>query len=285
MGGETPTGDRLLTLLHDVDIGASASPRLDRRLDFVSPLADRALMTFEQRGTYDRDILHKLFADLPRGWSERGAEVQTQAHRRFVRMARRQYFFECRDDERWRHMLPYRAAWGLLEFVEGHRPASAGLDDVLAAMNRGEGLADPQRLYSDLALQVRTVEAGSIRSYRLFPKSRFHLEMLHDAARARFVEHTPNSVVLRYADPAGGRADLRINLDMFEMLQRLNEGYRPTVEEMQGYYMSLAVFKNVLASAPYQEVLLTVTGHDFYRIAREPDTGRLCMEQIGAEGI
>jgi hypothetical protein len=91
--------------------------------------------------------------------------------------------------------------------------------------------------------------------------------------------------VLRYADPAGGRADLRINLDMFEMLQRLNEGYRPTVEEMQGYYMSLAVFKNVLASAPYQEVLLTVTGHDFYRIAREPDTGRLCMEQIGAEGI
>ena len=68
------------------------------------------------------------------------------------------------------------------------------------------------------------------------------------------------------------------------MLQRLNEGYRPTVEEMQGYYMSLAVFKNVLASSPYQEVLLTVTGHDFYRIARERDAGRLSMERIGAEG-
>jgi hypothetical protein len=90
--------------------------------------------------------------------------------------------------------------------------------------------------------------------------------------------------VLRYEEPAGGRADLRINLDVFEMLHRLNEGYRPTVEEMQGYYMSLAVFKNVLASSPYQEVLLTATGHDFYRIAREGDTGRLHMEHLVEEG-
>ena len=53
---------------------------------------------------------------------------------------------------------------------------------------------------------------------------------------------------------------------------------------MQGYYLSLAVFKNVLASSPYQEILLTVTGHDFYRIEREPSTSRLRMEQLIAEG-
>ena len=44
------------------------------------------------------------------------------------------------------------------------------------------------------------------------------------------------------------------------MLERLNEGYRPSVEEEQGYYLSLAVFKNLLGSAPYQEVLLTYVG-------------------------
>jgi hypothetical protein len=94
----------------------------------------------------------------------------------------------------------------------------------------------------------------------------------------------PDGLVLRYEDPAGGNADLRIGLDIFEMLHRLNEGYRPTVEEMQGYYLSLAVFKNVLASSPYQEVLLTVTGHDFYRIEREGSTGRLRIEQLMEEG-
>jgi hypothetical protein len=283
MGGDTLTGDWLLALLKEIDIGASTGPQLDRRLDYISPGVDRALMTFEQRGTYDRSILHKLFADLPRGWSGKITAHRTLAHRRFVGMARRRYFFECRDDERWRDMLPYRVAWQLLDFVEGRRQAALGLDGVLSAINRGEGLANPEQLGGDLALQVRTVEGGSVRSYRLFAKSRFQLEVLDEATRARFVEHMPEGLVLRYQDPGANHAELRINLDIFEMLHRLNEGYRPTIEEVQGYYLSLAVFKNVLSSAPYQEVLLTVTGHDFYRIERETGTGRLHIDRLREE--
>ena len=60
------------------------------------------------------------------------------------------------------------------------------------------------------------------------------------------------------------------------MLDRLNQGYRPTVDEMQGYYLSLAVFKNILGSAPCQEVLLTPTGHEFYSVTRHPE-GHLSM--------
>ena len=63
------------------------------------------------------------------------------------------------------------------------------------------------------------------------------------------------------------------------MLQRLNDGYRPSVEEEQGYYLSLEVFKNLLGSAPYQEVLLSTSGHDFYRVARKTD-GRLEMSPV-----
>ena len=48
---------------------------------------------------------------------------------------------------------------------------------------------------------------------------------------------------------------------------------------LQGFYLSLSVFKNLLASAPYQEVLLTTTGHDFFRIERHED-GRLEMGQL-----
>ena len=86
----------------------------------------------------------------------------------------------------------------------------------------------------------------------------------------------PTSLVLRYEDKAGLVAELLVSLDVYEMLHRLNEGYRPSVEEEQGYYLSLAVFKNLLGSAPYQEVLLSTSGHDFYRVARQAD-GRLEM--------
>jgi hypothetical protein len=87
--------------------------------------------------------------------------------------------------------------------------------------------------------------------------------------------------VLRYEDKAGLHAELLVSLDVYEMLQRLNEGYRPSVEEEQGHYLSLAVFKNLLGSAPYQEVLLSTSGHDFYRVVRHAD-GRL--EMTRAEG-
>jgi hypothetical protein len=88
----------------------------------------------------------------------------------------------------------------------------------------------------------------------------------------------PTGLVLSYNDK-GLFAELLVSLDMFEMLLRLNEGYRPSVEEERGYYLSLTVFKNQLGSAPYQEVLLSTSGHDFYRIARHADS-RLEMTRV-----
>ena len=98
--------------------------------------------------------------------------------------------------------------------------------------------------------------------------------------RRSFVEHIQEGLVLQFKD-GSHEAELLINLDIFEMLERLNRGYRPSIEEEQGYYSSLAVFKNILGSAPYQEVLLTTTGHDFYKIQRHQD-GRLEMAHLQA---
>ena len=97
--------------------------------------------------------------------------------------------------------------------------------------------------------------------------------------KTRFVEHMPTGLVLRYEDKAGLVAELLVTLDVYEMLQRLNNGYRPSIEEEQGYYLSLAVFKNLLGSAPYQEILLTTTCRDFYRIKRTSDS-RLEMHYV-----
>jgi hypothetical protein len=228
-------------------------------------------------------VLLRLYSELPRSWSGRVDGERTQNHQRYVSMARRRYYFECVDDTRWPALLPYRFAARFSDLIDGGVEREASLADVVRAINRGEGLANPDSLAGDLALQVRQVDGGSIRSYRVFPRNRFSLERQDSAGRARFVEHSPSGLVLRYRGTGTEGAELRITLDVFEMLCRLNEGYRPTVEEMQGYYLSLAVFKNVLSSAPYQELLLTVTGHDFYRIRREPG-GRLDMTVPVARG-
>ncbi|MFY1574770.1 methylation-associated defense system protein kinase MAD6 [Verrucosispora sp. WMMD703] len=278
LGGDRTTGDRLLDLLKDVDMGVSSDPRLDRGLDFISPAADRTLFRFDLRGAYDRDVLRSLFAELPRDYSGQATERRGEVHRQYVAMARRRAYFERRDPG-WRQMLPYRSAERMMNLIAGRSDLVAALADVLHAINRGEGLNNLGQVEGKLALQVRQVERGTVRSYRMFPAERFSFSVVDAASRARFVEHMPASLMLRHQATTGSSAELLVNLDVFEMLERLNAGYRPSVEEEQGYYLSLAVFKNRLGSEPYQEVMLTTTGHDFYRVERHDD-GRLEMSQV-----
>ena len=274
-GSDGANADRLLTLLSEVDVAEADDPRLDRALDFVSPTEDRTLFRFERRGNYDREILRSLYEELPRDVSGRPSVHRADAHRHFIAVARRRAYFERRDTG-WRSMLPYRAADDLLSVVRGDCQPGGLLEALLIAINRGEGLTGPERIGNHLALEVRRVDGGSIRSYRLYPRECFSLALADQGARSRFVEHMPTGLVLRYEGEAGLVAELLVSLDVYEMLQRLNEGYRASVEEERGHYLSLAVFKNLLGSAPYQEVLLSTTGHDFYRVARQAD-GRLEM--------
>jgi len=274
MGGGGATADRLLALLAEIDVGRQENPRFDRGLDFVQP-DDRALFRFERRGSFDYDVIQRLFSDLPRSVSDMSVGARTRLHREYVTMARRKHFFERRDTS-WEKMLPYRSAKQLVDIVTGTEPPADLTPHLLHAINRGEGLQRPERLGGNLALQLRHVEQGTIRSYRLFPLSGFSIQVQEYAASARFVEHLPTGLLLRYQGTGSISSELIINLDVFEMLVRLNEGYRPSVEEMQGFYLCLGVFKNSLNAQPYREILLTTTGHDYYRIARHDD-GRIEM--------
>lgn len=279
VGGGQPTSDRLLTLLKDLDVGQQEDPRFDRGLDFTLP-DDRALFRFERRGQFDFEVLKRLFNELPRGVSDSLVGLRARKHRAYVAMARRKHFFERRDAS-WERMLPYRSAKRMVEIVRGETSIDSLTSEILHAINRGEGLQRPERLGTSLALQLRHVEHGTVRSYRLFPVEGFSLQVQDFAAKARFVEHLPTGLLLQFRGQGAGAitSELIINLDVFEMLVRLNEGYRPSVEEMQGFYLCLGVFKNSLNAQPYREILLTTTGHDFYRLARHED-GRVQMRLL-----
>jgi hypothetical protein len=276
-GGEG-AADRLLSLLREIDVGEATNPDIDRTLDFLPPSArEMSRFSFAQRGDRDSQLLDAVHRELPRDSAVGSAPRRVADHRDYVAMLRRRQFFERRD-EGWKEMLPYRTADEFWRLVTGRSEAGTCLDGLLTAINRGEGLGDPKRLGKTPALRVRVVEHGTVRGYRLFPREKFQL-LLPATGSNEFVEHIPQALRLVYSAAGGSEAELLVGLDIYEMLARLNDGYRPSLEELQGYYLSLAVFKNVLASAPYQEVLLTRTGHDFYRIRREL-AGTLYLESV-----
>ena len=204
-----------------------------------------------------------------------------QQHRRYVAMNRRRVFFETRDT-RWKSLIGYQAGERMMRLVTGEDDPAKLLPSLLVAINRGEGLSTPERIGGNLALQVREVPNGTVRSYRLFSADDFELRIQDHAKDATYVEHMPDGLVLSYQPDEQQAAELVINLDVLELLDRLNRGYRPSTEEKQGFLLNLTVFKNVLGSAPYHEVLLTTTGHDFSRIRRHPD-GRLQLERLSEQ--
>ena len=276
--GGIGTADRLLSLLGEIDVGQASNPDIDRALDYLPPNAgELARFNFASRGDFDSQLLDRLYRELPRDAAAGSAAHRMMDHREYVAMLRRRQFFERRD-ENWQEMLPYRTAERFWRLVTGETQPGIYLDEVLTAINRGEGMSNPKRLGNSLALRVRVVERGTMRSYRLFPGERFSLD-LPPGASNEFVEHIPQTLQLVYTSPTGQQAELLVDLDIYEMLARLNDGYRPSLEELQGYYLTLTVFKNVLSSAPYQEVLLSRTGHDFYRIRRESE-GTLHLEAL-----
>lgn len=279
--GGAGSADRLLEMLRQIDVGRATNPALDRSLDYLPPDArGTERFSITERGDYDTQLLARCFGELSRDISEATVYRRMEDHRAYVAMLRRRQFFERRD-ENWKEMLPYRTYEEFWRLMTGQTPANLYRDRLLLAINRGEGLSDPGCLGGALALRVREVERGTVRSYRLFPGEGFEL-ILPESRSNRFVEHVPQALRLTHAPVGGQAAELAVNLDIFEMLLRLADGYRPSLEEQQGHYFALTVFKNVLSSAPYQEVLMTPTGHDFYRIERTPE-GVLKFRKLGEE--
>ncbi|NQU63513.1 MAG: protein kinase, partial [SAR324 cluster bacterium] len=283
--GNRDNHDLLIKLLQEIDIAQVSNPALDRELGFLD-LEHKQLSRFDFNGrpNHDEELISLLFKNLPRDYSSKRRHHLVVKHQIYLNHMRRKHFFECRDLT-WKSMLPYKSMGQFIRTISaGDEDRQERLKQVLMAINRGEGLSDPGRLGFHLALKVRNVEKGTIRSYRMFNGKHFSLKTLSGEKKHPFLETFPQSITLCYNSGAGHTADLTIHLDIFEMLMRLNDGYRPSVEEEEGFYLSLSVFKNVLSSAAYQSVLLTEAGHRFYEIDRNNDgVLTLTVMEEGAE--
>jgi serine/threonine protein kinase len=284
VGGNQENADRLIRLLKEIDIAQVSNPALDRELGFLHPDHKKmARFNFSNRSNYDEELIVLLFKNLPRDYSAKRRNHHISKHQAYLSHIRRKHYFECRNLS-WKSMQPYKTIDKFIETIHVTNTNQESIKRILMAINRGEGLSNPDRLGLQLALRVRKVEKGTIRSYRLFDGNKFALQS-HDGVDVHpFLEIFPQNVNLHYDSGEGHTANLTIHLDVYEMLMRLNDGYRPSIEEEEGFYLSLSVFKNVLSSAPYQEVLLTETGLRFYEIQREDDgLLNLRVSEKGAE--
>ncbi|WP_457035256.1 methylation-associated defense system protein kinase MAD6 [Geodermatophilus sp. SYSU D01176] len=264
-GGDAGTErDRLLLQLRHVDVARPPQPVLDRRLASEG-LLEHYLVSATDRITPERNLLRALHAEVS------GADAHPDDVIGFVSAARRLSYFEMRDPGEAIKMLPYASVQSFLKLLDGKRPVPTGL--FLEALNRSEGVVSSELAAGGLVIRVRDVVRGTIRSLRRFPGEGFRAGRVGTDAHP-YLETRPTALRLTYTDPGRAEippAELRIGLDLFELIERFRRGYQASIDDDQGYALALAVFKNQLAAVPYREVLLTVDGSAMHTVRRSDD--------------
>jgi hypothetical protein len=105
---------------------------------------------------------------------------------------------------------------------------------------------------------------GGVRGFRRFPTSDFRLRVA--APELPYVETEPDRLDLVHF-PSG--TVLPVDLDVLELLERLREGYMPSVDENRGLLVHLELFFNRLRALSNSELLL-LTEEGWRRIATGP---------------
>jgi hypothetical protein len=260
-------------LLREVDVGLVDSPDLDRRLAANWETAIPWLV-FEQRSEYIKDVFSALHQRTPRLSEVDDLVTVLKEQRRWLRSLRRRVYFERRD-EGWRKMLPYSA----LEILEGVTLATLNgktndandelKDCIIEAISLLEGVRHPKVRKQYICLRASQVKNASARSFRLFPKSWFELQVEDRSSMFPFLEVAPDTVTLCSNNPEIGQASLRLSLDLLEMLEMVRHGYRPNPNDMGGLFVNLVIFRNTLLHLPYKSVLVTKDDEHFYQISAD----------------
>lgn len=274
--------DRLVRRLCEADVGLPNAPSLDRRLNH-DPKSAVPWMTFEGRSEHARTTMSALARSAPGPADDLSLEDLLKARRRLIARWRRWAYFERRD-EGWRAMVPYRSTHLLERLVvrrseEDFERAKLELRDaVVEAISRAEGVTSDAICKRDLALKITRSKDSPVRSYRLFPKESFRVEVRPEPPFARYLEYAPDAVELV---AASGAARLRISLDLLEMLELIRNGYRPTTAELQGLFVNLLIFRNELLTTTFDRVLVTADDRELFEVRAEgrPDGIKLVLSK------
>jgi serine/threonine protein kinase len=243
---ENAEKDRLLSETGVLDVADTAQPELDGRLWLLGLGAIKPDPAGLERS--DRELIHALIE------ADRSDDRLT-AHR----YLRRKLYFET-EDPSYLDMLPYQY---LRQFTESLAdPAFDTAHKIAEAVSASEGLRDV-----DGVVAVRLVDDldARERSYVTRPVDDFSLTVLDDSPTASMLEYRPE--LLRFASLVDQTLALDIDIDIYEALMRMRQGFTASREDLRGSWLSLATFKERLASIPSREILLRSSSGARTRIA------------------
>ena len=252
------SNDRLIKLLRETDVAGVALPSLDRDLYYTSKQPNNYLI-FSNRG---QGIL-KDFNDnnvMKPSYEMKNSDERLESvfiHKTFIR---HQYFEGMID---FRRRLPYRFASKFEEQLQNEDEESlqSTKQDLACAISASEGCVNSDLTKGYLLLSSSNEQDPISKSYRRFSLDEFELMVNKTDHLTKYIEYESDSLTFRHKTDKFIR--LTVSLDLYEMLKYIRAGFSPSVNDLRGRFIELQIFKNLLESKTYSEILVTKNNRKF----------------------
>ena len=255
------SNDRLIRLLRETDIARVSLPSLDRDLYFRSKRSEDYLI-FTDRKQSLLDSFNENSSQMP-GW-EKKPEMKQIIEIRHHCYIRHQYF---EGQFNYQRRLPYRYIKDFYDLMTNPElPKLVETKEALAeAISNSEGCFNKEIQKHHLLLAGSHTKDPNSKSYKRFPLSDFELFVNNTSHLTQYIEYESDSLIFRhYTDQ---HIQLTVSLDLYEMLKFIQEGFNPSVNDLRGRFIELQIFKNLMESKTYNEIIVTKNERQYYIIS------------------
>lgn len=278
--------DRMIKLLREIDVAEMPLPKIENQLYFINPESESIQNLFIKRtlpAKNDLEYIKKLFKEKPQGTSDedegrkRNAEI-------FLKAMKRKLFFEG-DDEFLKEQfgidhysfLPYRYFKIFVGFLKtGEDKDNQIRNDLVLAISKSEKIYNETVGRESVCIRSSSGKKSRTKAFYSFKAADFEIVLPTIGEEEKYLEYFPDHIIFRHVDKS---ASLEINIDLFEILMRIKEGYVPTSIEIQTFFLNLEMFKRRILAKRSTKVILTEDDANLYSFEKSV-TGKLVLTQI-----
>ena len=274
---ELRSEDRIVKLLRETDIANVSIPDKDRDL-YYRQKKENDYLAFASRPTAPLlDDFNEFISVKPSyEMSSMAIDFLKMRHQSFIR----HQYFEGKID--YMDRMPYQSIGDFFDILKNDGSKWHDVKNQLAyAISCSEGCWNSEISAKHLLLSSTRIMDPSGKSYRRFPLEDFEITVDTNERLTEYLEHEHEYFVFR--KKKNHAVQLTVSLDLYEMLYYIKNGFSPSISDLRGRFIELQVFKNLLASETYSEVIVTSNEKNYYRISLDRPSMNLFVEPLKTE--
>lgn len=265
------SNDRLVHLLKETDIARVSLPANDRDL-YYKKKDEADYLVFGDRKQPLLSVFNGVGDVIPS--YEISDDAKSLMRVRHQSLIRHQYFEGSSDKKKFdfTKRLPYKYLKDFYSYLQNKTEEEnyKVMKSIAKAISKSEGcLTDEKMLDNYMLLSCTHINDPLSKSYRLFKLDDFCIVEEDNKHLVEYLEYENDSFIFRHKDD--DYLQLTVSLDLYEMLEYINKGFSPSINDMQGKFVELQIFKNLLESKSYHEILVTKNNKKFFVIRLNND--------------